>query len=121
MDELYKENILDHYRNPHNKRAISDFTFKGEGHNASCGDNITLFMKIEDDKVVDVSFDGEGCAISQASTSMLTDKIKGMNKDELKLLSPGDVYNMLGIKISQGRTKCALLPFEALNDGLKNV
>lgn len=121
-DELYKENILDHYRNPRNKEALSGFDMKGEGVNASCGDKVTFFVKFDDDgKVAGASFEGDGCAISQASTSMLTEKIKGMSRDELKLLSPGDIYDMLGIRISPGRTKCALLPYEALSNGLQTV
>lgn len=116
-DELYKENILDHYRNPRNKKVFSDFDLKGEGLNVSCGDKVTFFVKFGDSgEVADASFEGDGCAISQASASMFTEKIKGMSKEELKLLSPGDIYDMLGIKISPGRTKCALLPYEALNN-----
>jgi len=119
-EEIYKENILDHNRNPHNKKALGDFDLKGEGRNVSCGDSIVLFIKFgKDGKIIDVGFEGDGCAISQAATSMLTDKIKGMSMKDLKLLSPGDIYNMLGIKISLGRTKCALLPYEALNEGFK--
>lgn len=121
-EEIYKENILDHYRNPRNKGEISSADIKGEGRNVNCGDSVVFFVKFGDnDEVRDASFEGDGCAISQAATSMLTEKIKGMSKDELKLLSPGDIYDMLGIKISPGRTKCALLPYEALNKGLKNV
>ena len=121
-EEIYKENILDHYRNPRNIGEIKGANIKGEGRNVSCGDKVVFFVKFgSDSKVIEASFEGDGCAISQASTSMLTEKIKGMSKDELKLLSPGDMYNMLGIKISPGRIKCALLPYEALNEGLKNV
>lgn len=119
-EEIYKENILDHNRNPHNKYALADFDLKGCGKNVSCGDKVELFIKFDESgKVSNVGFEGDGCAISQAATSMLTDKIKGMGRGELKLLSPGDIYDMLGIKISPGRTKCALLAYEALNDGLK--
>jgi len=118
-EEIYKENILDHNRSPHNKKALETVDLKGSGKNVSCGDAIALFIKFgKDGRVSDVGFEGDGCAISQAATSMLTDKIKGMNKEELKLLSPGDIYDMLGIKISPGRTKCALLPYEALNEAL---
>ena len=121
-EEIYKENILDHYRNPRNKGEISGADLKGEGVNASCGDKVVFFIKFGDnDKVVKAGFEGDGCAISQAATSMFTEKIKGMSMGELKLLSPRDIYDMLGIKISPGRTKCALLPYEALNEGLKNV
>ena len=122
MDEIYKENILDHYRNPHNKKVAEVFDMKGESKNVSCGDRIELFVKFDESgKVSEVGFNGDGCAISQAATSMLTDKMIEMSKEELKLISPGDIYDMLGIKISPSRTKCALLPYEALNNMLKNV
>jgi len=121
-EEIYKENILDHYRNPHNKDALSEFDIKGNGKNVSCGDAVTIFVKFgADDKIADVGFEGDGCAISQAATSMLTDKIRGKTRADIRLLSPGDIYDMLGIKISPGRTRCALLPYEALNEGLKNA
>jgi nitrogen fixation NifU-like protein len=118
-EEIYKENILDHNRNPHNKKTLEDFDLRGEGRNVSCGDEVFFFVKFgEDSRVTSASFEGDGCAISQAATSMLTNKIKGKTREELKLLSPGDIYNMLGIKISLGRTKCALLPYEALSKAL---
>ncbi len=121
-EELYKENILDHYRNPRNNEVLSDFDLKGDGRNASCGDKVTFFVKFDkNNNVASVGFSGDGCAISQASTSMLTEKIKGMSMENLKLLSPGDIYDMLGIKISPSRTKCALLPYEALNNGFKVI
>jgi len=119
-EEIYKENILDHYRNPHNKRALSDFDLTGSGKNISCGDAVTLFIKFNDGKVSKVGFEGDGCAISQAATSMLTDKIKDKTMGELRLLTPGDIYDMLGIKVSPGRTKCALLSYEALSESLTN-
>ena len=120
-DELYKENILDHYRNPHNKMELVGFDLKGKGVNASCGDRVTFFVKFDEkEEVVEASFEGDGCAISQASSSMFTEKVIGMNKNELKLISPGDIYDMLGIKISPNRTKCALLPYEALNNSKSN-
>lgn len=119
-EEIYKENILDHNRNPHNKKVLEDFDLKGEGKNVSCGDSVVLFIKFgEDGKIRNIGFEGDGCAISQAATSMLTDKIKGMSMEELKLFSPRDIYDMLGVKISLGRTKCALLPYEALNEAFK--
>ena len=114
-EEIYKANILDHYRNPRNSGALSEYDLYGRGVNASCGDKAELFIKLgEDGRVVQVGFVGEGCAISQAATSMLTEKIKGMTVDEMKLITPGDIYNLLGITISYSRTKCALLPYEAL-------
>ena len=120
-EELYKENILEHYRNPRNKGATLDFDLKGEAHNASCGDDIYFYIKFDsNDKIEKASFEGSGCAISQAVASMLTDEIVGKTKDELKTLSPGEIYNMLGIKISPARVNCALLAYEAISHSLKN-
>lgn len=117
--ELYKENILDHYKHPRNKWEMANFTMKGEGLNANCGDELKLFLKIEDGKVSDISFTGQGCAISQAAASMLTEKANGLPLDKVKTLTPGDIYTMLGVKISPGRTECALLAYEALNNAIK--
>lgn len=120
MEELYKENILDHNANPHNKRVISDVHAEAEARNASCGDRATLQISFDENgKVSDVAFQGEGCAISQAGLSMLTDKLKGMTESELKLLSPGDIYTMLGVTVSPSRVNCALLGYEALQNILK--
>ncbi len=118
QQELYKENILELYRHPHNKREIEDATHKGEGVNPSCGDKITFYLKLKDDRVEDVSFWGDGCAISMATVSMLTDKIKGLTINDLRAIAPGDIYNMLGVKISPGRVNCALLGYEAMNHAL---
>lgn len=122
-EELYKENILDHYKRPRNKRELPGFTMRGEGVNASCGDAIALYMKLDGEKAekaADASFTGEGCAISQAAASMLTEKMKGMELAALRMLAPGDIYTMLGVRISPGRANCALLPYEALQKALKN-
>jgi len=117
MEELYKQNILDHYKNPRNKRSIID-AFHGSGVNASCGDKIDFYVKLENDKAADVSFTGEGCAVSQAAASMLTEKAKGQTLSELLSLSPGDIYTLLGVKISPGRANCALLAYRAFSKAL---
>ncbi|OHA82253.1 MAG: hypothetical protein A2675_00370 [Candidatus Yonathbacteria bacterium RIFCSPHIGHO2_01_FULL_51_10] len=126
-EEIYKENILDHNRNPHNREVLDEYDLRGGGTNPTCGDELELFVKLgEDGKVTHATFLGSGCAISQAGASMLTDKLKGlpgqgMTLAGLKLLAPGDIYSMLGIHISPGRVNCALLAYRALNDGLKNA
>lgn len=120
-EELYKENLLDHNRHPHNKRVISGEHREAEVLNASCGDRALLMLALDENGTVfDAAFQGEGCAVSQAVLSMLTDKIKGMTERGLKLLSPGDIYTMLGVHISPGRVNCALLGYEALEKILKN-
>lgn len=121
-EELYKENLLDHNKNPHNKRVITGAHSEAEARNASCGDRGVLFVLFDTDgRVSDSAFQGEGCAVSQAGLSMLTDKLRGMTKEELKLLSPGDIYTMLGVTISPSRVKCALLGYEALQRILKSL
>lgn len=113
-DDIYKQNILNHYKHPHNKGKLDNFSVKKDGANPSCGDAVVLYISVEDGVIKDVSFEGNGCAISQAATSMLTDKIKGMLLNYVKLLTPGDIYTMLGVTISPGRVKCALLSYGAL-------
>jgi nitrogen fixation NifU-like protein len=120
-EEIYKQHILDHYREPHNKGRLENYTHMQEGKNASCGDTLTLYLDVNENEVVQgVSFEGSGCAISQAAASMLTDRIKGKKIEELRLLTPGDVYTMLGITISPGRTKCALLAYATLVEAIKH-
>ena len=119
-EEIYKQNILDHYKHPHNEGILSPCSIKQDGKNVSCGDSLALYLNIGKGVVKDVSFEGDGCAISQAAASMLTDKVKGMSVENIKLLTPGDIYTMLGIAISPGRTKCALLAYGTLCTAIKN-
>jgi len=122
MEELYKENILDHNAHPHNKRVIVGEHLEAKARNVSCGDSALLQIIFgEDGRVADVAFQGDGCAISQAGISMLTDKLLGMHRDEIKLFSPGDIYTMLGVSISPSRVNCALLGYEALQTILKTL
>lgn len=117
--EIYKEHILDLYKNPHNKGILENPTNKSSKNNPLCGDEIEINLKIKDDKIKDVKFAGEGCAISQASASLLTDRIKKMPIEEIRKLSKEDILDLLKIPISPGRIKCALLPLEALQEALK--
>lgn len=100
---------------------MADFTLKGEGINANCGDELVLYLKLAGDKITKATFTGQGCAISQAGASMLTERLKGMTLAGAKMLSPGDIYTMLGIKVSPGRVDCALLAYGALNNALKKI
>ena len=115
MDDLYRDEILDHYRNPHNFGTLEQPTTVKEGANPLCGDRITLMLAIDDDgNVQDVAFTGRGCAISQASASMLTDDIKGKPLSEIAQLGQQDVLDNLAIEISPARMKCAMLSLDTL-------
>lgn len=111
---IYSELILDHYQNPRNFGKINKHTCYIKVTNPLCGDEIDLSIKISNHKVSEVKFHGKGCAVSLASASMLTEKIKGMSEVELKKINKETIIKMLGIKLGVNRIKCALLPLEAL-------
>ena len=116
---MYRENIIDHYKHPHNHGTIGNADIKQTENNPLCGDAVTVSLKLNDGKVKDIKFEGHGCAISQAATSMLTDDIKGKTLEEIKKVSREDVVNMLGIEIGLVRTKCAVLGLVAIKEGIK--
>lgn len=118
MDALYRDFILDHYRNPRNAGTIDqpDATF--EDLNPLCGDKIRMDLRIRDGVVEDVKFRGRGCAISQASASLLTESIKGKRIAEIDAIDKDEVLENLGISISAARLKCALLGLKVLKSAL---
>ena len=116
---MYQENILDHYKNPHNHGEIKNPTVQHQGYNPLCGDEIELFIIVESNKIKEVKFVGKGCAISKASASMLTDEIKEKSLEELKKMTKEDILKMLGIQISPVRLKCALLSLDTLKNSIK--
>lgn len=119
MDSLYRDEILEHYRRPHNFGTLERPVVSYEGSNPLCGDRITLMLDLDDAGTVrDVSFTGRGCAISQASASMLTDTLRGRSTEELRRLGKDDVLELLGIEISPARLKCALLSLDTLQRAL---
>jgi nitrogen fixation protein NifU and related proteins len=119
MDDLYRDEILEHYRRPHNFGTLPEPDASFEGANPLCGDRITLMLDIgEDGNVADVAFTGRGCAISQASASMLTDEIRGMSVADVAKLQNQDVLDLLGIEISPARLKCALLSIDTLKKAI---
>ena len=110
MDDLYREQILEHYKRPHNFGPLEDFDLEFEDSNPFCGDEQHVFIRLDDDgRVAEVAFEGKGCAISTAATSMLTDELQGMSREELLRLPKDFVLDLLGIDISATRIKCALL------------
>lgn len=110
-DDLYTEIILDYFKNPRNKGEITDANASATEHNPLCGDKIRVDLKIDPktNKITEAKFSGEGCAISQAATSMLTEQLIGKTGEEVFKISNDEIFNMLGIQISPGRIKCALL------------
>ena len=119
MDDLYRDEILEHYRAPHNFGTLESPDAVHEGNNPLCGDRITMMLSLgEDGTVSDVAFSGRGCAISQASASLLTDEIKGRTVAEVGALRNQDVLDLLGIEISPARLKCAILSLDTLQHAL---
>jgi nitrogen fixation NifU-like protein len=114
----YREYILDHYRNPRNYGKLEHPNVHAEDSNPLCGDQLALDLQIEGDQVTAVRFQGRGCAISQASASMLSEMIEGKTTQEVLRLGKDDVLDALGIPISPARTKCAFLCLRVLHRGL---
>jgi len=114
MDDFYKEYILDHYRNPRNFGELERCDRSAEDLNPLCGDRIRFELQIEDGVVKDVRFSGKGCAISQASASMLAEDIKGLRVEEVARLPVETVLENVGIGISPARMKCATLGLKVI-------
>ncbi len=119
--DMYRQQILDHYRNPRNYGELAEPTFTHVGENTSCGDEITVDVALDEagETVEDVAFRGEGCAISQAAASLLTDEVRGMTLEELYALDRDDVLELLGVEVTPMRIKCAVLAEKVLQDGAK--
>jgi nitrogen fixation protein NifU and related proteins len=114
MDDLYREYILEHYKRPHHFGELADPDLEFHDTNPLCGDELRVQIDVADGKVADVAFSGQGCAISQASASMVSDEIIGMPIDDLLRLDKQFVLDLLGIDISATRIKCALLSLKVV-------
>jgi nitrogen fixation NifU-like protein len=114
MDDLYRENIPEHYKRPHHWGELENPDLEFYDTNPLCGDELRVQMRVEDGKVADVAFSGHGCAISQAAASMTSDELIGMPVDELLQLDREFVLDLLGIDISATRLKCALLSLKVV-------
>ena len=120
--DLYAENILDHYRHPRNKQKLApdlQYLVSHTEANLSCGDEISVSLNIKDDGIAEISWDGTGCAISQAAMSLLSEELHGKTVSEIEALTPKDVYDLLGVPIGPRRRKCALLGLHALKNALR--
>ena len=118
-DVLYQARILDHYKHPRHKGVLANAQATARGANPSCGDTLTLYLSFEGDTIHEAMFDGEGCAISQAAASLLTEKLISMSIRDARALGEKDIYTLLGVEVSSGRTQCALLAWHALQDALR--
>lgn len=118
MDSLYQEEILEHYRHPHNHGRVENADVTQTERNSSCGDELTFTMRFENDAIADIRFEGNGCAISQATASMLTDELHGMSLVAARALTTQDVLDLLGIDVGPTRMKCALLSLQGIKRGI---
>ncbi len=115
MDDMYREEILSHYKRPRNWGPLEDPDLEFEDTNPLCGDELKVMLKVDADRVVThVKFDGHGCAISQASASMASEELVGKSVDELVALDKSFVLDLLGIPISATRMKCAMLSLKVI-------
>jgi nitrogen fixation NifU-like protein len=114
FDQLYREVILDHYKNPRGHGLLDAPDAQAEGQNPLCGDEITVSLRFDGDTIADVGFEGRGCAISQAATSMLTEIVVGRNADEIARMPKEELLEEIGIPLTPVRLKCAILGLTTL-------
>jgi nitrogen fixation NifU-like protein len=116
FDQLYREVILDHYKNPRGHGLLDDPDAQAEGQNPLCGDEVSIYVAFGDDgdTIDEVKFSGRGCAISQAATSMLTEMVKGRSATEVATLPKDELLEEIGIPLTPVRLKCALLGLSTL-------
>ena len=121
MDNLYRDFILEHYRNPHNKGVLDPHDLHFADSNPTCGDEMSMSLRLDEPKerIADVAFDGRGCAISQASASILTDGLRGQSLDEVRDMDPKTLLEEIGVPIGPARLKCALLSYKVLQGAVR--
>ncbi len=118
MTDIYQAHILDHAQHPRNKGTLANPDVSIKGRNPSCGDTLVLELSFLNGTITDVAFDGIGCAISQAAASILSERLRGMTTADAAKLQADDMYQLLGIPITDSREKCALLALRTLHDAL---
>ncbi len=119
FDTMYMENIIDHYKNPHNKGKLENPDIENEEKNPSCGDQIRVAVQLGKNKeITNIKFDGHGCAISQAAISMVSEDVKGKTIEKIMILKKENVLGLLGIDIVPLRIKCAMLGLRVLQRGI---
>lgn len=118
LDDLYRQDILDHSQNPRNFGTLDRPDISAEDSNPLCGDKIRMDLRIKDGTIEDVRFTGVGCSISRAAASMLTEEIKGKTLEEVKRIGREEILELLGIELGPVRLKCALLALKTLKVGI---
>jgi len=120
MDDLYREEILEHYEHPHHHGALSDADISLGDNNPSCGDRISIDVKLSPDRarIADIAFSGDGCVISQAATSMLMEAVNGKSIADVQQMDRQAVLAMLGVSLTPARIKCAMLGLKVLQAGV---
>ena len=123
MSDLYREQLLDHYHNPENFGILEDPDIDIEMDNPTCGDMVHMTARLDEEgRITEVMFEGHGCVISMASSSMFTEEIIGKKPEEIVEMGLGEIQEMMGgLKLSMGRVKCALLPLNAIKLGFKEA
>ena len=118
IEELYREEIMEHYSNPRNFGKLAGANVRYSDHNPVCGDEVEMQLKLESSNVADAMFTGKGCAISQAAASMLTEEIKGKNANDVVAMTKDDMLKIIRINPGPVRIKCAMLALRALQKGI---
>jgi nitrogen fixation NifU-like protein len=122
MDDLYREQIVDRFKNPRSRGTLDPHDFTYEDDNPLCGDRIRIDVRVDaDNRVTAAAFSGQGCAISQASADLLTESVVGKTLDEVKQISKDDILELLGIELGPVRLKCALLSLKVLKAGVYGI
>jgi len=117
LDDLYRENILEHYKHPRNRGTLEHPDISYEDANPLCGDRIRMDLQVKDGRIEQIRFSGVGCSISQAAASMLCEAVEGKTLEEARQISRDDVLEMLGIELGPVRLKCGLLALKTLKAG----
>jgi nitrogen fixation NifU-like protein len=122
MDDLYRELIIEHYKNPGFRGELDPHDYSYEDENPVCGDHIKIDLRVDDSgNITEALFSGQGCAISQASADLLIESVIGKNIEDVKKLGKQDVLDLLGIELGAVRLKCALLPLKVIKAGVYGV